>query len=263
MLARTVTGLALALAVAPTAAAGQSHLVIIPARELGALPAAAVPAPPPDTTGNPLPDALPAAQADPLAPIDPPDLASHPSAGIRAVTNWIIASGDNNGLPFMVIDKVQASVFVHLADGTLAGAGPALFGLAPGDDSVPGIGEKKLSMIGNHEKTTPAGRFVANFGPAEGNITVLWIDYRDSVSMHSVITGNKKERRLQRLESPTPEDNRITFGCINVMPDFYRDIVKPIFKDTRGIVYILPEIKSLAEVFPTLAAQPETVAGTP
>src|SRR3954452_17077689 len=118
MLARTVTGLALALAVAPTAAAGQSHLVIIPARELGALPAAAVPAPPPDTTGDPLPDALPAVQADPLAPVDPPDLASHPSAGIRAVTNWIIASGDNNGLPFMVIDKVQASVFVHLADGT-------------------------------------------------------------------------------------------------------------------------------------------------
>ena len=256
MLARTVTALAIVFAAAPAAAAGQTQLVLIPAQDLGALPPAPE-QPPARPTVDPPPQeaASSAVAADPLAPLQTPGLASNPSPDVKRVTDWVIASGDNNGLPFMVIDKVQAAVFVHLADGTLAGAGPALFGLAKGDDSVPGIGAKTLSMIGNHEKTTPAGRFVANFGPSAENVTVLWIDYSSSVSMHPVITGNRKEKRLQRLRSPTPEDNRITFGCINIFPDFYKNIVKPIFKDTRGIAYVLPDTKTLTEVFPAMPQQ--------
>ena len=76
------------------------------------------------------------------------------------------------------------------------------------------------------------------------------MDYETSISLHPVITTNKKERRLQRLRSPSAGDNRITFGCINVPSGFYEDIVRPLFADTSGIVYILPEHKYLFEVFP-------------
>jgi len=70
-----------------------------------------------------------------------------------------------------------------------------------------------------------------------------------------VVTHNRKEHRLERLKSPTPDDNRISFGCINVPPAFYKNVVKTIFKTAHGIVYILPETKSVAEVFPAFRPQ--------
>ena len=172
-----------------------------------------------------------------------------PTPAVSQFTNWVIASRDNDDLPFIVIDKIAAEVFVHDAQGWLVGATPALLGEALGDDSVPGIGDRDLSDIKPEERTTPAGRFVAKFGPSNGQRNVLWVDYATSVSLHPVITNKKEERRLERLVSPTPDDNRITYGCINVPLAFYTQVVWPMFKDTSGVVYILPETKALKEVF--------------
>jgi hypothetical protein len=181
---------------------------------------------------------------------DPSDDSERPSEAASIVTNWIIASGDNGGLPFMVIDKVAAKVFLFDAQGQPVGTTPALLGITAGDDSAPGVGDRELSDIKPEDRTTPAGRFVAKFGRASGNRNVLWVDYATSISLHAVVTTNKKERRLQRLRSPSANDNRITFGCINVPAKFYQDTVRPLFADTSGIVYILPESKYLIEVFP-------------
>jgi len=74
-------------------------------------------------------------------------------------------SGDNRGLPFVIIDKVAAEVFVFGADGQLKGLAPALLGLARGDRSAPFVGDRELSRIRPQERTTPAGRFDAGFGP--------------------------------------------------------------------------------------------------
>ena len=41
------------------------------------------------------------------------------------------------------------------ADGHLKGDAPVLLGLARGDDTVPGIGERKLADIKPSERTTP------------------------------------------------------------------------------------------------------------
>jgi hypothetical protein len=187
----------------------------------------------------------------PLAVLDDsPDASEAPSQTAAILTNWIIASGDNGERPFMVIDKVAAKVFLFDAHGEPVGATPALLGITPGDDSAPGVGDRELSNIKPEDRTTPAGRFVAKFGRASGSRNVLWVDYATSISLHAVITTNKKERRLQRLKSPSAKDNRITFGCINVPAKFYQDVVRPLFADTSGIVYILPESKNLVEVFP-------------
>jgi hypothetical protein len=176
------------------------------------------------------------------------------------MANWVVATSDNEGLPFMVIDKVAAEVLVFDAQGQILGMTPALLGIAIGDDSSPGVGDRELSDISPEDRTTPAGRFVAKFGIGSGDREVLWVDYTTSVSLHSVVTGNRKERRLQRLKSPSPQDNRITYGCINVSAGFYAKVVQPLFKEAAGVVYILPEAKSLAEVFPAFEAQPQWAA---
>jgi len=176
--------------------------------------------------------------------------------------DWVIASGDHGDLPFMIIDKAKAEVLVFGADGQLRGATPALLGLGRGDDSTPGIGNRKISTIPPDERTTPAGRFVAGFGKARGEENVLWVDYENAVSLHAVISASPKERRVARLRSPTPEDNRITYGCINVPTSFYQEVVLPAFKGTNGVVYVLPETKPLEEVFPAYRPQERTLART-
>jgi hypothetical protein len=188
--------------------------------------------------------------------VQPRVAAAVPSATVSQFAYWVISSGDNHGLPFMIVDKVAAGVWVFDAKGLFMGSAPVLVGITPGDDSEPGVGDRELSDIPPEQRTTPAGRFVASFGRAAGGRNVLWVDYPTSISLHAVITYHKKERRLERLNSPEPDDNRITFGCINVPAAFYRNTVKTIFSTAHGIVYILPETKAMTEVFPTYRPQP-------
>jgi hypothetical protein len=185
----------------------------------------------------------------------PPPLPLPPSEAASRVMAWVTAEHDNGSHPYIVIDKQAATLYLFKADGTPVGQTPVLLGIGVGDDSTPGVGAKKLEEIGPAERTTPAGRFVAKFGRAVGRTRVLWVDYADSVALHAVITTHKKERRVERLLSPTPDDNRISFGCINVGTSFYTKRVSPMFQK-GGVVYILPDTKPLDDVFPRLRLLP-------
>lgn len=167
----------------------------------------------------------------------------------RRVADWAVASRDNAGLPFIIVDKVQAKVFVFDGGGRLRGATAALLGMARGDDSAPGIGNRTLSSIRPAERTTAAGRFVATLG-RDLHQDILWIDYDSALALHRVDVGTPGDRRLQRLASASPDDNRVSYGCVNVPAAFYEDIVVRAFTGTRGIVYILPEVKAIEDVFP-------------
>ena len=171
------------------------------------------------------------------------------SQDARHVADWIVDSGNNRGMPFVIVDKISAKVFVFHADGRLRGAAPALLGMAVGDDAVPGIGNRKMSSIRPEERTTPAGRFVSYMGINFYRKDILWVDYEGAMSLHRVVTNKPEERRLERLATPTPLDNRISYGCINVPATFFDKVVKPAFAGVMGVVYVLPEVKSKKEVF--------------
>jgi hypothetical protein len=185
-----------------------------------------------------------------LAPPHRADFVSaQPSPQARYVADWVVDAGDNQRLPFALVDKVAAQVFVFDANGRLLGTAPVLLGLAVGDDAVPGIGQRKLSSIRPEERTTPAGRFVAALDRNLHGAEVLWVDYEGAISMHPVITNNAKEQRAERLATATPQDNRISYGCINVPVAFYKNVVHPAFAGTHGIVYVLPETRTPQQVF--------------
>ena len=196
--------------------------------------------------------ALPAApQASTLHPEPVPgDFAA---AGLSAVAlriaDWALATGDAGGLPFLIVDKRAATLYVFDAQGRLSGSSPVLLGQARGDDSVPGIGERAMSQIRPHERTTPAGRFVAERGVNLHGEDILWVDYDHAVSMHRVRATNPKERRLERLRTPTIDDNRISYGCINVPVRFYERRVMPAFDAGIAVVYVLPETRPLSDYF--------------
>lgn len=171
--------------------------------------------------------------------------ASTPSPAAVEDPRWfaraIVAAADNRAAPFAVVDKKNARVFVFDAAGRLQGWSPVLLGLARGDDSVPGIGEREMSRIRPDERTTPAGRFRTEPGRNTKGEDIVWIDYDAAVSMHRVRTTDKSERRLERLASPSVADNRVSYGCINVPAEFYDAYIKPALGSRRGVVYVLPE----------------------
>jgi hypothetical protein len=195
---------------------------------------------------------LPAIETQPLMSHHPKranfeqERASHEA---RHVADWVVDSGDNRSMPFAIVDKTDARVFVFAANGRLRGAAPVLLGLTRGDGTVLGIGDRPLSTIRPQERTTPAGRFVAALDRNLRGKEILWVDYEDAISMHPVITTKPAERRLQRLATPTPLDNRISYGCINVPAKFFEKVVRPAFTGTDGIVYVLPETRMAREVF--------------
>ncbi|MFD2430277.1 hypothetical protein ACFSUK_23595 [Sphingobium scionense] len=77
------------------------------------------------------------------------------SPDARRVIDWIAATGDNHGLPYAIVDKQAAHVFLFDAKGKALADAPVLIGIAPGDDATPGVGKKSLAEIGPAEKTTP------------------------------------------------------------------------------------------------------------
>ena len=187
-----------------------------------------------------------------------------PSGAASRVADWIAASRDNGTLPYMIVDKKAASLLLFAPNGKLVAHVPVLIGIAVGDDATPGVGSKKLAEIGPAEKTTPAGRFLAKYGLAAGSQKVLWVDYAASVALHPIPKDvSKKERRRQRMLSPTADDHRITFGCINVPMAFYRDSVLPLLRKKGGYVYVLPDTKPLEVVFPSLRPQASPTVSAP
>lgn len=166
------------------------------------------------------------------------------SAQSRGMADQVIATGDAQGRPFVIVDKIEARVLAFDAGGRLIGAVPALLGLARGDRSAPNIGHLRLASIAPAQRVTPAGRFAAQLGTNLAGRSILWVDYENAISLHPVATGNAAEQRLRRLATPSPLDNRISYGCINVPVRFYDDVIRPLFGPAGGTVYILPESPS-------------------
>ncbi len=173
------------------------------------------------------------------------------SADARYIADWIGATQDTRGLPFVIVDKKSAQIMVFNAEGRLVGQSAALLGLAYGDEGVPGIGQRKLADIRPHERTTPAGRFMSVPGRNLQGESVVWVDYGAGIAIHRVRTSNPQERRPQRLASPGVDDNRISLGCVVVSLPFFENVVEATMGHSRGVVYVLPETRPVEAMFPS------------
>ncbi|GAB3470551.1 hypothetical protein [Polaromonas eurypsychrophila] len=171
------------------------------------------------------------------------------STDARYAAASVMASADNKGLPFVIVDKKDAKLFVFDASGRLRGASAALLGLASGDRSVPGIGQRPVTQILPAERTTPAGRFMAQPGRNLQGEDVIWVNYSEGLAIHRVRPGNSQEQRRERLASATPQDNRISLGCVVVPVAFYETVVSPLLGRSHSVVYVLPEQSAVYALF--------------
>jgi hypothetical protein len=58
------------------------------------------------------------------------------SRDARQLADWIVDAGDNRNLPFVIVDKANARMFVFDAGGLIRGAATVLLGSARGDHTV-------------------------------------------------------------------------------------------------------------------------------
>jgi hypothetical protein len=203
------------------------------------------PAARPQTSALPAP--APAAPAEP--PVRLADFggeAASPDATL--VANWVVATGDHEAHPFIVVDKKAAHAYVFTPEGRLEDSAPVLLGAAVGDEIVPGSGAKSPEQMHPHEKTTPAGRFLAEPGTNADDEEVIWVDYDNAISMHRVRPRVAAERRLERLATVSADDNRVSFGCINLPVSFYEEVARPAAAE-GAFVYVLPELSTPQQVF--------------
>jgi len=182
-----------------------------------------------------------------------------PGDDARGIADWVATSRDNRRLAFAILDKRAAQIYVFNADARLVGTSRVLLGAAPGDDSVAGIGQRPMDQVRPEEKTTPAGRFISHPGRNASGEEVIWVDYDAAVSMHRVRIVDPKEHRLQRLATGAAEDRRISYGCINIPVEFFDAVMKPLLGASQAVVYVLPERKALADVFPAYVARNSTI----
>lgn len=187
------------------------------------------------------------------APVDATFEKARPSTDARLMVEWIRASGDAEGRPFVVVDKKAARVFVFEASGRLRATTPVILGVARGDLIAPGVGERTQNgTLQPADLTTPAGRFVTHPGRNLDGERVVWIDYEAALAIHRLRPGRSHAVRASRLASSQPQQRRMSLGCVVVPVAFYLGVIEPLLGKRRGVVYVLPETPEGRELFSQL-----------
>ncbi len=184
-----------------------------------------------------LPPAVDAADTAPL------------SADARYAATRVLDSADHRGRPFAIVDKRDAQLHLFDRSGQWLGSTPVLIGLTPGDADVNGIAGRRPASLAPHERSTPSGRFESVPGHNDKGEAIVWVDHAASLAIHRLRPAPAQERRAARLATPTPDDNRISLGCIVVPVAFYEARVEPVLGREPGVVYVLPETQPVQALF--------------
>ena len=205
----------------------------------------------------------PAAYAPPVAEVRRADFRGHlASADVQHVADWSVHSADTRGLPFIVVDKVNARAYAFDRHGTLIDTTPILIGMGVGDKFAPGVLQMDMYKTKPWQRVTPAGRFFAEEDRNLEGDRVLWVDYDAGIALHRLPKKFTKQRRQERIVSPDPAEHRITYGCINVPAAFYDRVVAANFRSRGGYVYVLPDTLPLSTVFRIQDVAPRALTRT-
>lgn len=177
-------------------------------------------------------------------------------ADVVHVANWASYTRNHKKKAFIVIDKKEAQLYVFDPKGKLKSHTPVLLGKAIGDETPPGAASKPMAQMKESEKTTPAGRFLAEPGRNTNGEDIIWIDYNAAVSMHRLRKVKEEERRAERMATEDPSDNRISYGCVNVPAAFFDSVLKPTVVKQGAYVYVLPETKPPQQEFGSFDVPP-------
>jgi hypothetical protein len=161
---------------------------------------------------------------------------------------WVVDNEDNRSQPFAIVDKKRAQMYLFEPTGRFVAGSAVLLGLSLGDEAVEGIESREPASLAPAERTTPAGRFASQPGHNARGEDIVWFDYGAALAIHRLRPSPASERRDKRIVSPRSDDKRISYGCVVVPVAFYDTAVRPLLGAQRGVVYVLPETRPVAEM---------------
>ena len=164
--------------------------------------------------------------------------------------SWIARTGNNEGRPYVVVDKRQARAWAFDAQHRHLANTPALLGLSLGDQEVADIRTRNVATLAKDARITPAGRFVTEPGVNLQGEDVIWMDYDAGLAMHRVRPDLAQASRLKRLANAVATEQRVTMGCVVLPVAFYEAVIRPHLGGQAGVVYVLPEHSALQAWLP-------------
>jgi len=169
----------------------------------------------------------------------------------KEVYRYIAENDPTKGKNYQILDKENALVYVFDSNNKLLSKFEAGFGKDEGDEKNTSVEYKK------GKNTTPAGVYVfSNFAlPSDikeyGELQfslygVSTLGDKIFIGEHQTYSGHGELKgRTEKLETPTPEDNKFSDGCINVTPENFKKFIKPYFKGNYDeLLFVLPDKKS-------------------
>jgi hypothetical protein len=141
-------------------------------------------------------------------------------------------------LPTITADKTKGIITVYWPDSGKELSTPALFGKVKSNT----LNMDNYDYPNKFDNITPAGTFTVTKMVSwrlNENMLVFIKGKNSYAAIHPVWNGNPDQNRMKRLQSTTPDDNRITGGCINVDPVFYYSVLDYLPDGTT--LTILPE----------------------
>jgi hypothetical protein len=168
------------------------------------------------------------------------------SEDVRLVTDWILRNDKQLGRPFIIADKANGLLFAFRANGEVVAKGRALYGAVRTDEMTQEQADKTWEEMVAADMITPAGIFPAHgyISPANGD-SIRFAEYANS---NLLIHRAPAEWRRKNLETPKADRIRVTYGCINVLPEFLDKALLPVFSG-ESTIFILPETQSPREFF--------------
>src|SRR5574343_660100 len=134
----------------------------------------------------------------------------------------------------IVADKTGGKLYVYNHELRKVYSNPALYGKILTDTlDAKLLDTEKVAYI------TPSGEFTstkAYSATMHEPITALILGTKSLIAIHPVWKGSPTQKRIERLNTDTPDDNRITNGCINILDDFYYNVIDKLKTGVKIIV---------------------------
>ena len=157
--------------------------------------------------------------------------------------------------PYIIADKYTATIYVIGGDNMLIHSFPALFGAATGE--TPHTSNLSTKNPGPGA-TTPQGMYELMNNPDlisdhdlekyQGNIYMVKNTENENgvyMAMHQTAYMNAENyrQRLAALASPSPEDNKMSWTCINIGKENFEEYLDKYFdvSEEGYMLYILPD----------------------
>lgn len=179
----------------------------------------------------------------------------------RSVQSIYLYAIYNTKESYMVADKPSATMYVIGKNKEIIASFPILLGQTKGEEPNRADPDSDVAK----QATTPAGKYklgemadpanVCRSDSIEYKGRIISVLGTDNIAVHMVYPG-EYVKRMKALNDGDPSNNRMSWGCINVDPDFFDKFIKPNFKGKDHLIFITPDIAENNNV--QYALNPET-----